>query len=194
MFLAEVEADALLHVLKIDGIHMVGLCGYNGRSHVAQERKVDGSKEAMRLDFARARACAQPLSLVLVEQFPDALLALARDARAAVIRVRGQVGKFERLVENEIEGVVPSGALEGRDAKEHLVEENTKRPPVDCAGVAVPQDDFGREILFGADKRVGAQVGARAGIEHRALPERRCAAHDGGRTSRWGDDGQIEIR
>ena len=50
-------------------------------------------------------------------------------------------------------------ALERRRPKQHFINEDTERPPVDGGRVAVALDDFWRNILFGADKGIGAEVG-----------------------------------
>jgi hypothetical protein len=56
---------------------------------------------------------------------------------------------------------VSSAHLEGGCPESELVAEDPQRPPVDGRRVAVPDDDLGREVVLGADKRVGTRDGAR---------------------------------
>ena len=57
-------------------------------------------------------------------------------------------------------------ALERRGPVQHLVHQDAQGPPVDGARVPAALDHLGRDVLLGADKRVGAEVGnARLGVD-----------------------------
>ena len=76
-------------------------------------------------------------------------------------------GEANVVAQDVGKGGGPVLALEGRGAVEHLVDQDAQGPPVDGAGVAAALDDFGGDVLLGADERVGAEVGdARLGVHH----------------------------
>ena len=69
------------------------------------------------------------------------------------------LGKGHVVAKNVGESGVAVLALERGGAEEHFIDEDAKRPPVDGARVAAALDDFGRDVFFGTDKGVGAEVG-----------------------------------
>ena len=50
-------------------------------------------------------------------------------------------------------------SLERRGAEKHLVDQNPQGPPIDCARMTTALDDFGSNVFFSANERIGAKVG-----------------------------------
>ncbi len=65
---------------------------------------------------------------------------------------------LELFVHNLLENLVAVGALEGGAAKEHLVDENAKCPPVDGRRVAESSDDLRRNVLGRPPTRIGDEI------------------------------------
>lgn len=68
------------------------------------------------------------------------------------------LGELHLIPQDVAESSIPILALEWRRAVQHLVDQNTKRPPIDCASVSTALDDFGCNVFFRTDKRVGPEV------------------------------------
>ena len=74
-------------------------------------------------------------------------------------------------------------ALEGSRAEQHLINQYSQRPPINGTCVTVSFDDFGCNIFFCSDKRVGPKVGnARLRVDQRVACRVRAvsAAQDHG--------------
>mmetsp|Transcript_24861 Transcript_24861/g.44283 ORF Transcript_24861/g.44283 Transcript_24861/m.44283 type:complete len:576 (-) Transcript_24861:96-1823(-) len=124
-----------------------------GRLHVAQQRPVEAVEKGVRHYLLRAAARAQSLLRVFRQEALDEV----RQQRGAVVMLR----KLQRLVYNILKRLSAGRSLEGGCPESELVAEDPQRPPVDGRRVAVPDDDLGREVVLGADKRVGTRDGAR---------------------------------
>lgn len=71
---------------------------------------------------------------------------------------RELVSKFEGLVQDLLVHLICVLVVEGREAVDHLVEENTEGPPVNGFVVAVSGENLGREVLGCAAEGVGLFV------------------------------------
>lgn len=54
---------------------------------------------------------------------------------------------------------IPVLALEWGGSVQHFVDQDTQRPPINSASVAASLDHLRRNVLFGSDKGIGAEVG-----------------------------------
>lgn len=53
---------------------------------------------------------------------------------------------------------VPRRAFERCATIQHLIHQDSKRPPIDCARVTTSFDHFRRDVLFCANERIGPEV------------------------------------
>mmetsp|Transcript_7179 Transcript_7179/g.18724 ORF Transcript_7179/g.18724 Transcript_7179/m.18724 type:complete len:307 (+) Transcript_7179:97-1017(+) len=113
---------------------------------VSNEIEINRLEPLVMLDVLGAPHVAQSAARIAREQRLDEALA---------VRAYDDVGGPPQLVvDDAIHGVVEVGALEGRAADEHLVDEDAKGPPVDGGGLALSLDDFGRNVLLCPNKGV----------------------------------------
>lgn len=68
------------------------------------------------------------------------------------------LGELHFIPQDVAERSIPVLALKWCRAVQHLVDQDTKRPPIDCASVSATLDDFGCNVFFRTDKRVGPEV------------------------------------
>ena len=95
----------------------------------------------MGLDLGRA-AGTHALFRVPIEQAGEEVLRGGRDD----LGPREMQGLREDLSVHLV-GVL---VVEGREARQHLVEQDAQRPPVDRLGVALAEQQLGREVLGSA--------------------------------------------
>lgn len=99
---------------------------------------IDVPEESVRHDFLGVSGAAAKAQL----RFAGEELLQDRDAVARhVDRVQGLVG------ENGVVDLVFVFAAEGRLLEEHLVDEDAKGPPVDCAAVLLVEEDLEMLVL-----------------------------------------------
>ena len=75
----------------------------------------------------------------------------------------GFFGEFEMAILDLGERFPLTAAMEGGLPVEHLVDENTQRPPIDSATMAGPVDHFGGQVIFSADEGIGHEAGLNRG-------------------------------
>ena len=106
------------------------------------------------------------------------------------------LGKGHLVSEDIGKGGVSILPFEGRRAEKHLVHQDSQGPPVHRAGVTASFDDFWRDVLLGANKGVGAEVGdARPRVDGReGCRGGPATTHDHGRNaSGIGLLGEVEV-
>lgn len=127
----------LLEVLvfvQLAGVRDVG----RGQLAGVELAEVDFLEPRVTLQLLSTRLlAAEPLGRVSSEQAQDDVLALGREP--------ARPGDLEG--QDLLEEPLLLGRDEGRDANRHLVDEAAERPEVDLLGVALAQDDLGREVL-----------------------------------------------
>ena len=80
-----------------------------------------------------------------------------RDVLASMRRTRAF--RERHLVSQDIrESGVPVLAFEWCGAEQHLVDQDTESPPVDCAGVPATLDHFWRDVFFSTDEGVCSEI------------------------------------
>ena len=62
------------------------------------------------------------------------------------------------IAENVGECLISAFALEGCGAEEHLIDQYTERPPIDCTGMTTTFNNLWCNIFFCTDERVGPKV------------------------------------
>jgi hypothetical protein len=106
------------------------------------------SLEPSRRTGSRVRSCKEGgESASALEQVTAGTTHLLQDRHA----VLGHVDRVQRLIlENGVKDLVLVVSTEGRLTEQHLVDEDSERPPIDSAAVALLEDD-----LFGRDETRG---------------------------------------
>ena len=107
---------------------------------------VDVAEEGMRLDLLSiGRARTQAPRWIAREQTLQQRHRVAR-----------HLDRIQRLVlKDRVKDLVLVVAAERRLAQEHLVQQNAKRPPVNCTTVALLEQDLGRHKLGRTAERAG---------------------------------------
>lgn len=107
-------------------------------------------------DFFDAALGAETVGGVFLEQLRDKVLALF----AHLDLVAGGIGEIDWLLLYQLVHlqIVAISGVEGREADDHLVGQDTKSPPVNGEGVALLVEDLGGKILWGAAEGEGLGV------------------------------------
>ncbi len=99
-------------------------------------------KEGMGKDFL-VTLRSKPCILVLLQQPQDQVLSYRRDREAVPLGI----GEVNRATGNTVEHDALVRIVEGRDADQHLVDQNAEAPPIDGVVVADASEHLRREVL-----------------------------------------------
>lgn len=182
----EIHRRRVLHGSEVDSVSSSTGYRHKGRRLVTQQSPLCVLEEGVVLDIRSTGLGAHSLVFVLDEELSNEVLARGRNGLVA--RATGEVDLlFQHIGERQVSVL----ALERGHAKQHLVDENTQRPPVDRRSVAVPSNHLRSNVLLRADKRVGSEVGnARFGVQLGHVSR----ALDSGSSKLLRLLGQVEIR
>ena len=137
------------------------------RRHLALHELVPAqlAEKFLRLDVVGVVGARAEASLgVLGQQAPQEQLGAGGEV----------VGVVQRAPADLLEELLPVAAVEGGQAREHLVEEGAQGPPVHGAAVALAVEDLGGEVL----RRAAEAVGAAGGIRDALLGEAKVREPD----------------
>ncbi len=111
--------------------------------HSEQVIPVQVGKERMLFDLRGAACRAQSLHWIVCEQAGDERPGLVRNKYELVVRL----GPHDLAADHIREELLGRVAVEGRHARQELVQNDAHGPPVHRFAVPLPQDDLGREVL-----------------------------------------------